>query len=103
MSTFSESVTIKAAEYLGYNPKDLVVNMAIELFKDARNYPPSYSEDKITADMTLNINKIAMAVVELDSKEGAENELSHSENGINRQYNKSIMAYNSIPQFLHVI
>ena len=101
--TTTESVMAKATEYLGYAPKQLSVDLAIEAFSDCRNYPLTFTSDQIDADMTKNISKIAMAVIEIDAKEGAENEFSHSENGISRSYSKSIIAYNSVIQFAHVL
>ena len=67
MATVAETVTTNATEYLGYAPKTLTVNLAIEKFKDIRNYPSSYTEAMIETDMTNNISKITMAVVELDA------------------------------------
>jgi predicted transcriptional regulator len=99
----ASSVMTKSTEYLGYAPKQLSVDLAIEMFADCRSYPASYTESLIDADMTKSISKIVMAVIEIDAKEGAENETAHSENGINRQYSKGITAYVGIPQFAHVM
>ena len=105
MATIAETVTTNATEYLGYAPKTLTVNLAIEKFKDIRNYPSSYTEAMIETDMTNNISKITMAVVELDAKEGGEGENAHSENGISRTYGNYGMpeAYKSVAQFATVI
>lgn len=84
--TITSSLITSATEYLGYAPKQLSVDLSIELFADRRNYPPSYTDTIIDADMTKNLSKIAMAVVEIDSKIGIEGQTGMSENGINRTY-----------------
>lgn len=86
MSTFSDSVTAKATTYLGEEPQQLSVDLAIEQFKDLRNYPSSFSDEVIETDLSKNINKIAMAVAEIDAKIGIEGQVGHNENGINRSY-----------------
>lgn len=105
MDTFVESITAMVNEYLSYAPKSLVVNTAIEMFRQIRNYPVSYTEDMILNDMQMNKNKIAMAVVELDAKEGAEGETAHNENGINRTYSNMIcpLAYAYIVPFVKMM
>ena len=101
---FVDLVKEKATSYLGYEPKQLDVDLAIEKFQDLRNYPNSYTDTMITADMTKNLNKIAMAVVEYDAKDGIEGQISHSENGINRSYGVSAIpkAYSTVIAFAHV-
>ena len=87
----------------GVTTSDLVVNLAIEQFVAIRNYPQSWDDDKKLADMNKNIAKITMAAIELDSKVGAENQLSHSENGISRSYSDGIMAYKDVIGFAKVL
>ena len=55
------------------------------------------------ADMEKNKAKIAMATIEIDSKVGAENQLSHGENGITRSYYEGIMAYKDLIGFVNVL
>lgn len=83
---FIEKIEELATAYLEYEPKSLTMNLAIEIFKSCRNYPKSYSQETILADMQDNISKIAMAVVEIDAKDGVENQTAHNENGISRTY-----------------
>lgn len=82
---------------------DLTVNLAIEAFETLRNYPDSWDEDKILADLEKNKAKIAMAAIEIDSKGGAENQLSHSENGISRTFSDCLMAYKGVVGFANCI
>jgi hypothetical protein len=103
MDDFIEKVKNLTTEYLGYEAKGLVIQLAVEQFRAIRNYPGTWDEDKILADMEKNIAKIAMAVVELDAKEGVENQLSHSENGFSRTYSQSIMAYSDVIGFATVV
>lgn len=82
---------------------DLVINLAIEAFKELRNYPGAWDEDKILTDLEKNKAKIAMAAIEIDSKNGAENQLSHSENGISRTFSEYLMAYKGVVGFANCI
>lgn len=81
----------------------LVINLAIEAFKELRNYPGAWDDDKILTDLEKNKAKIAMAAIEIDSKNGAENQLSHSENGTSRTYSEYLMAYKGVIGFANCI
>ena len=102
MNEFIEKIKSMTTEY-GVTVSDLVVTLAIEQFENIRNYPASWDETKKLADMEKNKAKIAMAAIEIDSKNGAENQLSHSENGISRSYYDGIMAYKDVIGFANVI
>lgn len=80
----------------GVTVSELSITLAIETFADLRNYPSSWSDSKKLADMEKNISKIAMASIEIESKNGAENQLSHNEQGTNRTYYNGIMAYKDV-------
>lgn len=82
---------------------NLTVNLAIEAFETLRNYPDSWGDEKILADLEKNKAKIAMAAIEIDSKNGAENQLSHLENGISRSYSEYLMAYKGVVGFANCI
>lgn len=100
---FVSQVITNATEYLGYAPKQLTVDMAIEIFADLRRYPSDYTADMILDDKELNIAKISMAVVELDAKIGIEGQISHSENGMARNYGSLLnpKAYANVVQIAH--
>ena len=85
MEEFEKKIKDMTTEY-GADVSNLSVNLAIEAFMDLRNYPASWTEEKILADTEKNKAKIAMAAIEIDSKDGVENQISHSENGISRGY-----------------
>lgn len=102
MDDFIEKIKSMTTEY-GVKTSDLVVTLAIEQFETIRNYPSSWDEEKKLADMEKNKAKIAMAAIEIDSKDGAENQLSHSENGISRTYSDGIMAYKDVVGFVNTI
>lgn len=99
--SFTGRVKDMANEY-GAEVSDLSVGLAIEAFKDIRNYPSSLDVDQIDRDVEANLNKIAMAAVEIDSKDGTENQISHSENGISRGYYEGIMAYKGVIGYAHI-
>ena len=103
MDEFIADVKSMTTEYLGYEANALVIQLAIERFVSLRNYPSSYTDEMKIADMRNNIAKIAMAVVEIDAKDGAENQLSHSENGTSRSYYDGIMAYKGVIGFANVL
>lgn len=100
---FKEEVKTMTTEYFGYEVSTLVLQLAIEQFEVIRNYPISYTEEMRIADMKKNISKIAMAVVEIDSKDGAENQLTHNENGTSRSFYNGIMAYKDVIGFARIM
>ena len=103
MDEFIADVKSMTTEYLGYEANALVIQLAIELFVSLRNYPPSYTDEMKIADMRNNIAKIAMAAIEIDSKDGAEGQTAMSENGISRTYYNGIMAYKGVIGFANVL
>ena len=102
MEDFIAKIKSMTTEY-GVETSELVVTLAIEQFEIIRNYPASWNETKKLADMEKNKAKIAMAAIEIDSKDGAENQLSHSENGTSRSYYDGIMAYKDVIGFANVL
>lgn len=104
MDDFVEEIKKMITEYdEQITVSDLVINLAIEAFKELRNYPGAWNEDKILADLEKNKAKIAMAAIEIDSKGGAENQLSHSENGISRTFSDCLMAYKGVIGFANCV
>lgn len=99
---FKEDIKSMTTEY-GVTTSDLVVTLAIEQFETIRNYPASWDEEKKLADMEKHKAKIAMAAIEIDSKDGAENQLTHNESGTNRTYYAGIMAYKDVIGFANVL
>ena len=102
MEEFIEKIKSMTTEY-GVTTSDLVVNLAIEQFKNIRNYPTSWDEIKKLADMEKNKAKIAMAAIEIDSKDGAEGQTQMLENGVSRSYYEGIMAYKDVIGFANVL
>lgn len=74
----------------------LSVSLAIEKFSDIRNYASSLTDDQKLADMEKHKQKIAMASVEIESKNGTEGQVNHSENGISRGYSDKIQAFSTV-------
>lgn len=104
METLITEVKSILTEY-GLNASDLSVALAVEIFRDLRNYPKTYAEERILADMGSHKNKIAMAAAEIDAKEGVEGQTGHSENGVSRSYGdlQTPKAYATVIQFATVI
>ena len=102
MEDFIAKIKSMTTEY-GAETSDLVVALAIEQFETIRNYPTSWDETKKLADMEKNKAKIAMAVVEIDAKDGIEGQIAHSESGYNRTYSDGIMAYKGVIGFANVL
>lgn len=104
MDDFIEKIKAAITEYDSeIEVSDLTVNLAIEAFETLRNYPGSWDEDKILADLEKNKAKIAMAAIEIDSKNGAEGQTQMSENGISRTYSEYLMAYKGVIGFANCI
>lgn len=102
MEEFIEEIKAMTTEY-GVEATNLVITLAIEKFRDLRNYPSDWTDEKILTDMKKNKSKIAMAVVELDSKDGMENQTGHSENGYSRTFKDGIIAYEGIIGFANPV
>lgn len=98
--TFAYRVAEKAKSYLGEEPSALSVDFSIEKFKQVRNFPHSYTEEQIAADLSNHFATIAMAVVDLEAKVGGEGETGHTDSGTVRQYEN---AYISLSLFSDVI
>lgn len=102
MDKFIEKIKAITTEY-GVTVSELSITLAIETFTDLRNYPSSWNDDKRLADMEKNKSKIAMGAIEIDSKEGAENQITHNANGINRSFYAGIMAYKDVIGFVNIM
>lgn len=102
MDALTESIKILITEY-GLEVSDLSILFAIEQFQTIRNYPSSWDEEKKIADMEKNKAKIAMAAIEIDAKDGAEGQVSHSENGISRTWSDKISAYKDVIGFANCV
>lgn len=99
MDKIREDLRIKASEYFdsipeiaGQYPSPLLIDFVIEKYKQHRNYPSSFTAERIEADMTEHLATMAMAVVDLFMKAGAEGETSHSENGTSRSYENAYIS-----------
>jgi hypothetical protein len=81
---------------------DLTIDLAYRMFKDIRKYPSEYTDTMILADSLEHSSEIAMAVVEIASKYGIENQRKHSENGFTRDYFESIHAYSGVKSIVNI-
>lgn len=71
----------------------LSVNRAIRSFKKKRNYPSSYSDEKINSDMEKCYDCIFDLALFFLVKQGAEFQGSHSESSVNRNWNSEADIY----------
>lgn len=104
---FIDDLTLKITDYMdsidefkGQVPNVMLIDFVIEKYKQHRNYPLHTAEEVIENDLYNHISTIAMAVVDMYSKMGAEGELSHTENGVSRKYES---AYISSSIFIDVL
>lgn len=112
---FTEDLTSYLEEYcaaipelakLNRTPNKMLIDFCVEKFKQLRNYPKTFSEEKIEADLYQYKSTIAMAVIDLFNKEGAEGETSHSESGITRNYESAFVSssvFRNVVPFIGVI
>lgn len=63
-----------------------VVKDAIDEVREARNYPSEYTQQMINEDLYKHKAKIKKIAIYDYSKDGADGEESHSENGTSRSY-----------------
>lgn len=99
---FREELTQRATEYFnsieelkGLVPSPILVDFAIEKYKKHRNLSAKFKDEVADRDMRNNMATIAMAIVDLQLKVGAEGETSHSDSGVSRQYENAYIS-NSI-------
>lgn len=95
----AESIKKKATEYFesipelkGEEPSTLLIDFVIEKYKQQRNFPKHFTEEQIEDDLNAHLSTIAMAVVDLKAKEGAEGETSHGENSTSRSYENAYIS-----------
>lgn len=95
----NEELKQKAVSYFdtipeleGQVPSELLIDFVIEKYKEHRSFPSSFTDEKIENDMKNHLSTMAMAVVDIFVKSGAEGETSHSENGISRVYENAYIS-----------
>lgn len=71
----------------------LSVNRAIRSFKKKRNYPSSYSDEKINSDMENCYDCIFDLALFFLVKQGAEFQGSHSESSVSRSWTSETEIY----------
>lgn len=99
MEEFLAKLMAKATEYLhsieeleDVTPPSMLLDFSIEKYKQKRNYPNSFSDERILKDLNSNLTTIAMAVVDLYMKIGAEGETEHQEKNITRVYENAYIS-----------
>ncbi|MDO4802107.1 MAG: hypothetical protein Q4A15_08070 [Prevotellaceae bacterium] len=99
MSQIADKVMEKALMYMrdieeiaDETPSAMIVDFAIEKYSDLRNFPNYFSEEEIEKDIEKHISTIAMAVVDLFMKIGAEGEKEHKEKNITRVYENAYIS-----------
>lgn len=91
------------------NPKaDFKIEQLIEKaksdIKDYRNYPSTYTEEKISEDIEQNYKNILIDLVLYDwSIEGMDYESNHSENGVNRTFVKRETILGKVTPFCKIL
>lgn len=111
--SMKEELSRKATEYFNgieelkwVVPSDMLIEFALEKYKQHRNFPSNFTEDKIDEDIKSHLSTIAMAVVDLQMKVGAEGEKSHSENGVSRTYENAYIStsvFNDVLPYVKVL
>ena len=106
-------LTNKATEYFasvpeleGKSPSPLLVDFVIEKYIQHRNFLSGFSEEKIEEDMVKHLSTMAIAVVDIFMKSGAEGETSHSESGVNRTYENSYISssvFNDVLPYVKIL
>lgn len=98
--SFADDVLAKAKVYIdnsdptlkGQSPSVMLVDFVIEKYKQHRNYPLSFSVNDIDDDCNKHLNTVAMAVVDVFMKQGAEGETNHVENSVTRHYKNAYIS-----------
>lgn len=109
---FIKDLTNKVTEYMdsidelkGQIPSVMLIDFVVEKYKQHRNFPYAMTDDVIEQDLYNHMSTIAMAVVDLYSKLGAEGEISHTENGVTRQYENAYVStsiFNDVLPYVNI-
>lgn len=80
----------------------ILVDSLVDEYKGKRQYPAYFTDEQIEVDVTRYFNRkktyFAMrAIPEIVGKIGAEGQKTHSENGINREWNPEAYLADVIP------
>jgi hypothetical protein len=101
----TEYVSEKARQYVGETGDTMesfpvsIVDFVIEYVSMNCHFPNSFTEKKIASVLSKGKNSLAMACVDIYGKARAEGEVSHSENGISRQYDSAWITFDLISNF----
>lgn len=108
-----EILVERATEYCGAYEElkgkeipSLLADFVIEKYRQQRNYPSSFNDEKIEKDMKDHLSTLAMAVVDLFLKMGNEGTTSYSESGIKTAYENayiSLSLFNDVLPFVKSI
>lgn len=96
---FRDNLITKVEEYINFIPdmqdekvNPMLVDFVIEKFKQRRNYPSTFTDEIIENDLSEHLSTMAMAIVDMLNKLGAEGEQSHTENSVTRQYESAYIS-----------
>lgn len=79
-----------------------IADFVIEYANNGCHFPTSYTEAQRGDILNTSLASLAMACVDVYSRAGAEGQLSHSENGISRNYDTSWISpklFRGLPNF----
>lgn len=113
MDRIRDELLEKSTEYFqafpdlkGESPSPFLVDFVIEKYIQHRNFPSNFTDEKIKADMRNHLSTMAMAVVDIFLKAGAEGEINHSENSVSRTYENAYISasvFNDVLPYVRVI
>lgn len=88
----------------------MLIDMLVEKYIDVKSYPSTWSdqdkEDDVIDYFESHSARIASKIPEIYGRMGAEGELTHNENGINRTFGNASPLYDAFPDvvpFAHVL
>lgn len=76
-----------------------IVDFVIEYASQNCHFPSHFKESNIVADLERGKNALAMACVDIYARAGAEGQIGHSENGVNRTYDYAWITFDLISNF----
>lgn len=99
MDIIGDKIKDKVTEYCKDIPDlegaiipSLLIDFVIEKYKARRNYPSSFKDDAKLKDMEDHLSTLAMAVIDLYSKTGAEGQTASTEQNISRTYENAYIS-----------
>lgn len=112
IQTLTTTVRTKALAYITDSGETLsafplsIVDFVVEYAINESHFPADYTDEQIATRLGRCVNALAMACIDVYSRQGAEGESKHDENAISRTYDGTWISsrlHDVLPNYVGVI